>query len=109
MLFSFQVHDELHHFLLAVQPLRGSDVGAREFLRAPKDVSVALEWQLMDCEFAVGFGFGVIGEVCEGSLADAAVVGLAFGASEAAVLVLVQEEGVDAGSLQLLLQVSRVH
>lgn len=52
---------------------------------------------------------GVIGEICEGSLADAAVIGLAFGASEAAVLILVEEEGVDVGSLELLLQVSRVH
>lgn len=45
----------------------------------------------------------MISEICEGSLADAAVIGLGFGVSEAAVLVLVQEEEVDARSLELLL------
>lgn len=68
-----------------------------------------MERHFADCEFAVWLGLGLIGEVCKGSLADAAVIGPAFGASLAAVFVFVEEEGVDVWSLELLLQISRVH
>ena len=58
----------------------------------------------MACEFTVQLGIGVIGEAC-----GRPVVGLALGPFEAPIFVLVEEEGVDAGNLRLLLQVSRVH